>query len=128
MLPSLPNVGSHSPPPFETRRPCWYLFPSLINLGPPNPPPSRPSILTRTLPRVHPLRGSAFLRAHRPVSGSDTIYNGGSPLLADIVLLRLSFSGFSLRFLKSFREKFSYPFKECFVILPTNVRSHIILD
>ena len=47
-----------------------------------------------------PLRGTTSSLAHCPVFGSDTICNGLGPLLADIVLFGLSFSGFPSRFLK----------------------------
>ena len=47
-----------------------------------------------------PLRGSASSLAHRPVSGSDAIWNGSSPPLADIVFFGFSLSGFLWRFLK----------------------------
>ena len=66
--------------------------------------------------QIHPLRGPASLLAHRLMStplwnsasslthrsmfGSDTICNGPSPLLVDIVLFGLYFSDFPTRFLK----------------------------
>ena len=46
--------------------------------------------------------------------------NGSSPLLPDIV-----FFGFSLSSYAYAKEMFPYPYKECFVLLPTDVGSHI---
>ena len=101
-------------------------------------PSSRPSVLVGThsllqsmwdLP-FHPLRdpasllahrllstplwGLASLRAHHPISSSDTIYNSPSPPLAYIVLFGLSLLGFLSRFA---RERFPHPYKGCFVLL-----------
>ena len=74
------DVESHNLPLFGAQRPRWHSFPSPINLGPP----------------IHALSGPASLMAHRPVSGFDTICNGPSPSLADIVLFGLSLSGLRL--------------------------------
>ena len=62
--------------------------------------PSRLRVLSGTPPHVHPLRGSTFLLAHRPISGSDTIYNSSNPPLANIILLRLSLKVFKTRLLE----------------------------
>ena len=85
---------------------------------PPNPPPLRPSVLVSTPPRVHLPQGSASSLAHCPMSGSDTICNGPSPPLADIILFGLSLSGFSSSFENAYaRERVPHPYKECFVLL-----------
>ena len=94
-------MGSHNPPPSGTQRPCRHSFPFPIDVGPPNPPHSRPSVLVGTPSHVHPLRGSASLLAHCPVSDFDTIYNGLSPPLTDIVLFRFSLSDFLSWFFKA---------------------------
>ena len=115
------NVGSHNPPPFGGQRPRWHSFFSAIDVGP--PPKSTPlwslvSLLAHRLVST-PLRGTASLLAHRPVSGSDTICNGPSPPLTNIVLFGLSLSGFSSRLYNtSARERFPHPYKGCFVLLP----------
>ena len=70
------------------------LFPSSNWMRPPpNPPPLGPNVLTGTLLRVYPIRGTARRLTHRLTSGSNTICNDPDPLLADIVLFRF-FSGF----------------------------------
>ena len=77
-----------------------------------NPPLSGPSILTGTPPRVYPLQGTASSLAHGPVF----LYhlNSPGPLLANIVLF-----GLPLKALKpSARERFSHPYKGCFILLP----------
>lgn len=73
---------------------------SPINVGPLKPLPFRASVVTGTPPHVHLLRDSVYSLTHWPVSGSDTICDGPSPTLADIVLLRLSPSSFSSKILK----------------------------
>ena len=75
--------------PFGAQRP--YLHTSLCL------PPSGPSVLTGTPPCVYPLRKIASSLAHRPMSGSDTIYNGPGPLLADIILFGFFLSSFPSR-------------------------------
>ena len=64
-------------------------------------PPLGPSVLTSTPPCVHPLRDSASSLAHHLVSGSNTNYNGLSPLSADIVLFGFSPKVFKTRLLRS---------------------------
>ena len=64
-------------------------------------PPSRLNILTGTSTHVHPLRGSASLLAHRPVSGSNVICYNSSPPLADMVLFGFFLSGFSFKDFKT---------------------------
>ena len=66
--------------PFSYR---WYVH-----------PPSEPNILISTPPHIYPLWGTASSLAHNPVSGTDTISNGSSPPLADIVFFGLSLSNF----------------------------------
>ena len=89
------NVGHHNPPPFGTQHSRGHYFLPPIDVGPPpNPPPLGPSVLTGTPPHVYPLQGTTRRLAHRPVFGSDTICNDLDPLLADIVLFRLSLSSF----------------------------------
>ena len=108
-----------------------------------NPPPSRPSVfagssrsllqsmlvplihllrspnvIVGTLPRVYPLRGSASLLVHHPMSNSDTICNGLSLPLVDIVLFGLTLSGFPSKFLKCAWESFPHSYKGYFVLLP----------
>ena len=50
---------------------------------------SRPSVLAGPPPCSTPLQGSTSSLGHRPVSDSDTNYNGPSPRLANIVLFGL---------------------------------------
>ena len=59
-------------------------------------------IVAGTPPCAYPFWGSASLLTHRSVSGSDTICNGPSPPLINA----------------SIRERFSHPYKGCFVLLP----------
>ena len=64
-------------------------------------PPSGPAFLLAHRLVSTPLRGTTSSLAHHPVSGSDSICNGPSPPLVDIVLFRLSLSSFPLRFFKT---------------------------
>ena len=89
---------------------------------PPNPPPSGPSILTGTPPRVYPLRGTTSSLSHRSVSGSDTICNGPSLPLADIVIFRLPLKVFKMRLL---RRGFHTLIKGVSFSSSTDVGSHI---
>ena len=58
-----------------------------------------PNVLAGT-PHVHSLRDSAFSLTHRLVSISDTICNGISPLIVDIILFGLSLKDFKTCLLK----------------------------
>ena len=70
---------------------CFVLLPNQCRIS--QSTPFGTSVLTGTLPNIHPLQGLAPLLAHHLVSGSDTICNSSSPLLADIVFFGLSLSG-----------------------------------
>ena len=61
---------------------------SLTNVGSHNPPPSGSSVL----------RDPASSLAHHSVSDSDTVCNGPSPPLANIVLFGLSLLGYRSKF------------------------------
>ena len=80
------------------------------------------SVLVSTLPRVHPLQGSTSSLIHRPVSGSDIIYNSPGPPLADISLFGLFLSDLRLlgRGLHTLIKNISFS-------SPTDVRSHNFL-
>ena len=107
------------------------LFSSPTDVGSHDPPPSEPNVLTDTHsslqsmwdPPIHPLQGPASLRAHqlvstplrgspsslthRPMSGSDTIYNNSSSPLAYIVLFGLFLSDFPSKILKRLGKGFN---------------------
>ena len=102
------DITIHLPSDFRAQHPRWHSFISPIDVGPYQiHPPSRRNVLTGTPPRVYSLRGITSLLAHRSVSGSDTICNATGPLLVDIVLFRLSLSGFPSRLYNaSDRERF----------------------
>ena len=70
------------PHPYTARE--RFPHPSPIDVEPPNPTPSGPSVFTGTPPRIHPIRGSVFLLAHRPMSGSDTICNSSKRTISAI--------------------------------------------
>ena len=109
----LPNVRSHNSPRSGPSV-LWHSFLSPINVGPLTNPPlwsQRPYWHTTS---CLPLRGTTSSLAHCPVSNSDTICNSSSPPLTDIVFFRLSLSGL-------------HPYKERFVLLPTDVESHTFL-
>ena len=92
--------------------------------------PAGPSVLASTLPRVHPLRGSASLLAHRrPVSSSDTIYNCPNSRLVNIVFFELSRPNFLSRFLKRVYYKVSHPYKK-YSVLPqfTWYLTHVLFE
>ena len=99
---------------------CFVLLPNQCGVSQSTLLQSPASLLAHRLLST-PLRGTTSSLAHRSVSGSDTICNCLSPLLADIVLFRLSLSGFLSRFLNaSAREKFRRSYKiSC--SSPTNV-------
>ena len=84
-------------------------------------PPSGPSVLTGTPLRVYPLQGTASSLAHCPVSGSETICNGPSPPLADIVLFGLPLKVFNTRLLG---RGFHTLIQGVSFSSPTDVRSH----
>ena len=98
--------------PFRAQPLRWYSFPSPIDVRPSNPLLLGPaSLLTHHLVST-PLQGLASSLTHRLVSDSDIICNS----IADIVLFVFFLSSFLSRFLKrSTRERFSHPYKECFV-------------
>ena len=108
LFPSLTDVESHNSSFFGIQHPYWNSFPSLIDAGFNNLPLFGASVLvsSRSSLRmmwdllIHPRRGLASSLAHRPVSGSDTIYNSSSPPLVDIVLFGFFLSGFPSRSLK----------------------------
>ena len=79
---STTNVGSHNPPPFGAKCPCWH---------------------TASCP---PLQGPASSLTHHPVSGSNIICNDPSPPLADIVLFAPSLSGFPSRLMCLLKRDF----------------------
>ena len=118
-------MGSHNPPPFRARHPCWHSFLSPIDVGlPPNPPPSGPNILAGTSPRVYPLRGTTSSLTYDPVSGSNSICNVPCPPLIDIYpgfLFRVSPQGFKTRLLQG---GFYILIKGVSFSSPTNVGSH----
>ena len=125
-FPSPTDVGSHNPSPFRAQHPRWHSSLLQSMWDPPIHPPSGPSVLAGTPPHVHPPSGLSLLVTHSPMSGSDTICNGPSPPLADIVLFRLSLSGFPQGFQNaSTRERFPHPYKES--SSPTDVGSHTTL-
>ena len=64
---------------------------------PPNSPPFEASVFTGTPSHVYPFRGRASSLACRPVPSSDTICNGPSPPLVDIVLFGLPLKVFKTR-------------------------------
>ena len=68
-----------------------------------------------------PLWGSASSLAHRPVSGFDTICNGPSPRLEDIVLFGLLLKVFKTRLVG---RGFHTLTKNASFSSPTNVGSH----
>ena len=75
----LPNRrGISQSTSFGAQRSCWHSFPS-------RDPQSTPFRAQLPCARVHPLWDSTASLAHRPMSGSDTIYNSSSLPLADIV-------------------------------------------
>ena len=69
-----------------------------------------------------PLRGSASSLAHCLVSGSDTIYNSQSPLLADIVFFGLSLKVFKTSLLG---RGFHTLIKNALFSSPTDVKSQL---
>ena len=127
-------------------------FSSSIDVGSHNSPPSRPSVLavTRSLlqlmrdPPIHPpldpasllvhhlvstpFLGSASSLAHRLVSGSDTICNGPSPPLANVVLFGVFLSSFLSMILKHclLGKDFHTRIKNVSFSFPTDVGSYII--
>ena len=104
------------------------FVPLSIQCGTLQPIPLRnpASLLTHRLVST-PLRGSASSLAHLPVSGSDTICNSPSLLLAYIVLFGFFFSGFPSRFLKHYLlgRGFHTLRKSDSFTSPINVGSHI---
>ena len=95
------SLTSPIPPPPRGQHTRW-LVPFSNRCGtPPNSSPLEPSVLAGTSLHVHSRASdSASSLAHRPVSGSDTLCNGPSPLRTNIVLFGLFLSGFPSRFLK----------------------------
>ena len=107
-------------------------FPFATDVGSHNSPPLQD--LASSLALVHlsdrceisqftPLQGLASSLAHRPVSGSDTICNSPSPLLAYIVIFGLSLQIFKMRLLgrgfHTLKKKALFP-------SPTDVGSHYV--
>ena len=114
-------MGSHNPPPFKAQRPRWHLFLSPIDVGPYQIYPLW-ALASSCLP---PLRGTASLLTHSPVSGFDTICNGPSSPLADIVLVE--FSKLPLRFLNA-SARGRFPHSCGSLSSPTDVRFHSHCD
>ena len=84
---------------FGAQRPRWHSFLSPTDVGPsPNHPLwGSTSLLAHHLVST-PLRETTRRLAHRPMSSSDTICNDPSPPLTDIVLFKLSLTGFPSMF------------------------------
>ena len=86
------------------------------------PPPNPPSFGAQH-PTGHrlvstPLRGTASPLAHRSVSGSNTICNGPSPPLADIVLFGLPLKALTRQLGEGFHTLINGVLLGCFVHLP----------
>ena len=110
-------MGSHNPPSFSTQRlPGTRTF--LQSMWDPHRGPT--SLLAHCLMST-PLRRIASSLAHRPVTGSNTICNGPSPSLADIVLFELSLKVFKTCLLG---RGFHTLIKSVSFSSPTNVGSH----
>ena len=89
-------------------------------------------------PPKPPFRGSTSLLAHHPMSDFNIICNRPSPSLVDIILQKIvtivECLCFVFGFLKVFKTcllevstRFPHSYKVCFVLLPTDVGSHIFV-
>ena len=90
------DVGSQSSLPFEAQHSHLHSFPSPIDVGPSTPSRDQPS--GWHIAWCPPLWGSATSLTHRLVSNPETIYNGSSPPLANIILFGPFFPNFPPRF------------------------------
>ena len=87
---------------FGAQCPRWHSYLSLVDVGFHNPSSLRgPTSLLAHCLMSTPLQGSTSSLVHCPVSGSDTICNGPSPPVADIILFGLSLKVFKMRILGS---------------------------
>ena len=102
-----------------TSCPCSPSPPLLNRYGISQPSPLAFSVLIGIPPHVHPPSGLSLLVGTSLNICSDTICNRPNPLLANIVVFGLSLSSFLSRFLNAYAmERFSHPYKQCFVLLP----------
>ena len=87
----------HNPPSFGAQRPRRHSFFPSIDVGPPQIHPlwSLVSLLTHYLVST-PLQGRARRLTHRPMSDSDTIYNGPDPPYLQSFKTRLLGEGFHI--------------------------------
>ena len=100
-----------------------FLLQSMWDLS--NPPIWGSTSLLAYCLVLTPLRGSASLLTHRPMCGSDIIYNSLSPPLANIVLFGLSFLCFPSRFSKRLGNDFHTLIKNASFSSPIEVGSHL---
>ena len=121
LLPNRCGISQSSPFRASVIAGTCSLFQSMWD--PPIHPPSGPRVLGGTPSRVHPLRGSASLLAHCPVSSSIPFVTAQAHREQILSFLGFPFRASPQGFQNAFTmERFPLPYKECFVLLPNRSR------